>query len=761
VTQVLDGFLNTTTRITILLMVLWSLAISGSTILDRNKTQQSVVELARAEARGVFNKDLAYRRWAAQHGGVYVPITADTPANPHLDHVVERDITLPSGRPMTLMNPAYMTRQVHELSAAQYGLRGHITSLKPLRPENAPDDWEKLALERFETGLDEYSEIGLVEGEAHLRLMRPMLTEAGCLKCHADQGYEVGDIRGGVSVSVPMAPYDQVAREQLTGAMLVHGGIWLFGLIGLGAGGSVVRRRNRARRNAEIALARSEALYEDLFDSAPVPYFTMGADGRILSVNKAAAAFTGYGQGELQGMPIKDLYAEASFTRAKELFEKFIRGIPSTNEEMTYRTKDGEEVVGLLSVAPILDDKDQVIRSRSVVLDITNHKRLEEQLHASQRMEAIGRLAGGVAHDFNNLLTIIITYAEFLASDVPAQGQLKEDIQAIEDAANKAAQLTSQLLTFSSHHAQDLEVLAPVEVVEDLTKLLKRVLSESIELAVHLPEGIGLVRADRSQLEQIVINLAVNARDAMPDGGHLTIEMENIDLDEAFSQAHADVTPGPYVMLSVSDDGEGMDADTRSKIFEPFFTTKEVGKGTGLGLATVYGIVKQNGGEIWVYSEPGQGTTFKVCLPLVDEEATGRKSSLGSIDEMGGDEVILLVEDEDEVREATRRTLAKAGYEVLEAARGDEALVICNERGGTIHLLLTDVVMPGMGGAELAARFREVRPGAQVVFMSGYAANAVAQQGALSPDEILLNKPFSSHTLLQKIRKALEGVEGL
>ncbi len=746
-------------RITIFLVLVWSFAVSGSLVLNGRQTNAAVEELARAEARGVFNKDLAYRRWTAQQGGVYVPITPATPPNPYLDRIEERDITTPSGRQLTLVNPAYMTRQVHELSLTQYGLRGHITSLRPIRPENAPDDWEKGALESFDVGAEEYSEFSVMEGELHLRLMRPMFIEEGCLKCHSSDGFEVGDIRGGMSIAVPMEPYEQVAWEQRKITVLAHAGFWLLGCVGLGIGGGLVRRRERDRQRAETAQTRSESMYQDLFDSAPMPYFIVGIDGRVQASNEAAWEFTGYGQDELSGMPIEDLYDPSSLPTARQLFEDYKGGAKIVNQEMTYRTRDGREMIGLLSVAPIEDDTGQVQRSRSVVLDITEHKKLQGELHVARRLEAIGRLAGGVAHDFNNLLTVIMTCTEFLERRLSEQGAQTIEVRTISKAADKAAQLTSQLLAFSRRHTQNLEVLAFNEIVADLQELLGRVLNENIDLNVSVEEDIWHVRADRSQMEQIVMNLAMNARDAMPEGGTLRIEVANVELDDEFPQLQDGVTPGQYVMVCVADDGEGMDAQTRSKVFEPFFTTKEMGKGTGLGLATVYGIIKQSGGHVCVYSEPSQGTTFKIYLPVVEEALTRNARQPASDKGLEGSESILLVEDDAAVRESVHRTLTAAGYEVTGLDSGAEALEICGRRSSAFQLLLTDVVMPGLNGVELATKVEAMAPGTRIVFMSGYSETASAERGALPSGTRLLSKPFSSNTLLRMIREALDQVD--
>jgi signal transduction histidine kinase len=382
---------------------------------------------------------------------------------------------------------------------------------------------------------------------------------------------------------------------------------------------------------------------------------------------------------------------------------------------------------------------------------------LQEQFRQSQKMEAIGRLGGGIAHDFNNLLTIIKGYSQLSLLDLKENDPLWGNIQEIQKATQRATDLTRQLLAFSRRQILDLKVIYLNTFLQDLDKMLHRILGEDIELTTLVADDLGKVKIDPSQLEQVILNLAVNARDAMPSGGKLTLETANVELDEEYARAHIGVTPGRYIRLSVSDTGIGMPKEVKENVFEPFFTTKEKGKGTGLGLSTVYGIVKQIGGNIWVYSEPEHGTTFKIYLPRVEEELDSLKLRDETDSLPRGSETVLLVEDEPLVRDLAHRLLKQQGYNVLEAANGVQALRVAQEHAGeTIHLLQTDVVMPQMGGKELANQLKILRPEVKVLYTSGYTDDAIVHHGVLEPGINFLQKPFSPATLAQKVREVLD-----
>ncbi len=388
-------------------------------------------------------------------------------------------------------------------------------------------------------------------------------------------------------------------------------------------------------------------------------------------------------------------------------------------------------------------------------LEIAERKRLEEQLLQAQKMETIGRLAGGIAHDFNNLLTAIIGYSSILLRHCSQDHPLRAEIEEIEKAGQRAAALTSQLLSFSRKQVLQPRVVDLNSVVTNLERMLRRLIGEDVELVTVLKPELGRVRVDPGQIEQVIMNLAVNARDAMPAGGKLTIETDNVELDEHYAREHVSVRPGPYVMLAVSDTGCGMDKETQAHIFEPFFTTKERGKGTGLGLATVYGIVKQSGGNIWVYSEPGQGTTFKLYFPCVAGQAEMLTQKTESVSQLRGTETILLVEDDQQVQSLAARVLREQGYKVLETSNGKEALHLAAHYLAEIHLVLTDVVMPGMSGRVLVDHLKSLRPELRVLYLSGYTDDTIVHHRVLDPGASFLQKPFTPQGLARKVREVL------
>jgi len=399
-------------------------------------------------------------------------------------------------------------------------------------------------------------------------------------------------------------------------------------------------------------------------------------------------------------------------------------------------------------------DKDgKLIAIEGIARDITERMNLEEQLRHSQRMEAVGRLAGGVAHDFNNLLTVIIGRAQLLLDHV-TDAKVRRDLDLIRDTGSRAAALTHQLLAFSRKQVLEPRVIDLKALVENAETLLMRVIGEHIKLTVRSDQGLGTVKADPGQIEQVIMNLVVNSRDAMPQGGTITIETANVNLDESYSKQHLEVRPGRYVMLAVSDTGQGMDTETQAKIFEPFFTTKDKDRGTGLGLSTVYGIVQQSGGGIWVYSEPGQGTTFKIYLPRVDEPIETITQPQDK--DARGTETILVVEDEQAVRELVCEILELKGYTVLEAGSPHEAMSICDAHDRRIDLVITDVIMPGMNGTALAGRLRSRLPHVKIIYMSGYTDAGIVDSGLLASGHAFLQKPISAQSLARKVREVLQ-----
>jgi len=534
------------------------------------------------------------------------------------------------------------------------------------------------------------------------------------------------------------------------------GGGWL-------AIGMDVSDRKRAEERYRSFIAQSSEGVSRLEIDPPVPINLseeeqidrLYAGARIAECNDAMARMYGFGEaGELVGTQLADLHNVADPTN-REQIRAFIRaGYRVSDSETREHDREGRARVFLNNVVGFLEDG-HLVRVWGTQRDVTDQRHLEEQFRQSQKMEAVGQLAGGIAHDFNNLLTAILGNTQLLLRDLPPGDSKRGDVEEIRKASERAASLTRQLLAYSRRQMLQPEVLDLNVVVAEMDRMLRRLIGEHIALVAVLASDLGRVRADPNQIEQVIVNLAVNARDAMRDGGKLTIETANVDLDEAFAQVHLGSVPGPYALLSVTDSGVGMDASVRAHLFEPFFTTKEVGKGTGLGLATVYGIVKQSGGYISVFSEPGRGSSFRIYLPRLDSTAD-KPATPQRGGPARGSETILVVEDEPAVLALSQRALEAQGYVVLAASDAAAALRVVERHGGTIHLLLTDVVMPGLSGRELADRLRAQRPGIRVLYMSGYPGDAVVQHGTLPSGSAFLQKPFSPDGLARKVRDVLD-----
>ena len=517
------------------------------------------------------------------------------------------------------------------------------------------------------------------------------------------------------------------------------------------------------RRRVEEALRESEERFRQMYDEAPVGYHELDREGRIIRVNRRELEMLGYTEEELLGRPVWKFVVEEEITR--QVIMARITGDASFHEtfERTYRRKDGATLPVLIKDRIVRDKKGRIMGIRSMIEDITERRRAEEALQKSeeqlrqwQRVEAIGRLAGGVAHDFNNLLMTIKGCSELLLGGLDPRDPRREEVEEIRKAAERATALTRQLLAFGRRQVLQPQVLDLNEVVANMDRMLQRLIGEDIQLLTVLDPELWTVKVDPGQIEQVIMNLAVNARDAMPGGGKLTIETANVILDEGYARRHVSVKPGPCVMLAVTDNGCGMDKETQSHLFEPFFTTKETGVGTGLGLSTVYGIIKQSGGNIWAYSELGQGTTFKIYLPRVEEAVETYRPKAAPAVSPGGSETILLVEDEEAVRSIVSKILQNKGYSVLEAHHGNEALQICEHHEGPIHLMVTDVVMPQVSGRELAERLMLLRPEIRVLFMSGYPDNAIVHHGVLGAGTAFLQKPFTLNALEYKVRELLD-----
>jgi two-component system cell cycle sensor histidine kinase/response regulator CckA len=511
-------------------------------------------------------------------------------------------------------------------------------------------------------------------------------------------------------------------------------------------------------KQARDELQKEKEKFRVLTDESPLGVSLIGEKGEYKYVNRKFVEMFGY---TLKEIPTGREWFRKAYPDNEYRNQVISAWITAVKETKTGQTniliytvtcKDGsKKVIQFLPVK--MNTGEQIV----IYEDITAQRKLEAQLIQSQKMEAVGRLAGGVAHDFNNIITVINNLAQLALMTLKQADPLRKDLEEIKKAGDRAASLTSQLLAFSRKQVLQPRVLDLNGVIIDMNSMIKHLIGEDFEMKTILTPELGRIKADQGQIEQVIMNLVINARDAMPEGGKITIETANTHLDEAYACEHGiELKPGPHVMLGISDTGIGMDKKTKSQIFEPFFTTKEKGGGTGLGLSTIYGIVKQTGGWIWVYSEPGQGTTFKVYLPEVVSKVEPGKRVPAPFKVLDGSETVLVVEDDKTILNLTRKILKLYGYNVLEAQDGEDALKVSEAHKDSIHLMLTDVVMPGMNGRELAERITLLYPKTKVLFMSGYTDDAISHLGVLEPGMEFIEKPFSPESLALKVRKVLD-----
>ncbi|HVR86661.1 MAG TPA: response regulator [Planctomycetota bacterium] len=517
------------------------------------------------------------------------------------------------------------------------------------------------------------------------------------------------------------------------------------------------------RKRAEEALRETNETLRTLIQASPLGIAVLDASEKVRIWNPAAERITGWRASDVLGQLIPGMSGGGRPDEFPALAQRALHGEAVTGAEIPGRRKGEIPIELSVSMAPLRDALGSISGAMAVLADISERKsaeiqkgQLEEQLRQSQKMEAVGRLAGGVAHDFNNLLTAISGYAELLQGRFEPGNDIRGYVDEILKSSGRATQLTRQLLAFSRRQVLQPKVLDLNSVVQNMDGLLRRLIGEHIELTASLDTRLASVRADQGQIEQVIMNLSVNARDAMPNGGRLIIETRNVDLDAGYNDRHGRLRTGPHVLLAVTDSGHGMDSETQSHLFEPFFTTKEQDKGTGLGLATVYGIVKQTGGDIWVYSEPGKGSVFKIYFPRIDEAPQRASKDEARSRARRGTETVLLAEDSDVVRRLLRELLISNGYTLLEARHGLEALEIARTFEGRIDLLVTDMVMPQMSGRELAAQLGPERPEMKILFMSGYTEDAIARHGVLDPGTAFLEKPFTPDSLAKKVRELLD-----
>lgn len=741
----------------------WTAVCAVFLILEESDQRAFVAANALSAARASFEKDIAFRRWAAKHGGVYVPITKETPPNPYLQ-IPERDITTPAGVPLTRMNPAYMTRQVYEISQLQPGApQGHITSLDPIRPENAPDAWEKTVLEKFEKGIREFSEFQDIKGKSYFRYMRSLETEQPCLKCHAAQGYRQGDVRGGISVSIPMEQINRSEYRSTLFHVLIIAVLWLIGLAGLWFSHRKISAASRALRD-------KTNFAENLILNSTIPTFVIDGDHKVLIWNRALEELSGVRAPDIIGTDqqwrafyaapqpcLADYVVDGKIREAEALYDGF------SNSRLI---RDGWHAEGdfvlnnhrcrlIFASAPIRDQGGNIIAAIETLEDITERVSLEAQLLQSQKMESIGILAGGVAHDFNNVLTVINGYADLLQVTLEDDRDNLPLVREISASAKRAGEITHALLAFSGKRDLQLQYDDLNQILESIRKSLGRLIREDITLVIkagpeHLP-----VYADRVQIEQALINLVVNARDALEAGGLIMVASMKTELDQPLAEGTQVIPPGSYVGFSVRDNGSGMDSETVNNIFEPFFTTKEKGKGTGLGLSIVHKIVTRHNGHITVVSAPGSGSEFRVYLPLYSGQALQRPAENAASITYHGSETVLVAEDDADIMRLLQEVLQRYGYTVLPAVDGVEALEQFKRHADRIQAAIVDVIMPRLNGSELVEELRRQRPGLPVIMTSGYSEEVLDRQALDQLQVLFMPKPLNPLELLAALRSTL------
>lgn len=916
-------------RYSLVAIFAWTLLVICSLLWAHSQNEDEALLIGKNQSESFFEKDVLYRRWASRHGGVYAPVTESTQANPYLSHIVERDITTPSGKQLTLINPAYMTRQVFELAQEYKGTgRGHITSIKPIRPENAPEPWEKAALLEFERGATEVGQVTNIDGKSYYCYMKVLKVDKSCLKCHASQGYREGEVRGGLSVSVPMEPIYSVLNAKMRSIYLGHALVWLLilgfiefgtrmmersnsairkqskliklekeradqylniaqvilvafdnqakvtllnrkghevlgyddgelagkdwfricmppeeyeqifsafnkiisgelenfsyvenhvltksgekrliawqntlvlgeddGIIGVLSSGEDITERRLAeeeihvqakllenelaerqiaqealqeqtvlleeeiteRYRVEHDLAEREAMLTQILDTSSVAIFLVDNAGRIVHANACMTRMFGWSLEELLGKEYVDLVNPTEKETGRQKMLALLGSeIPFADSERCYLRADSSEFWGHLTGNRFYDTNGTSQGLLGVISDITKRKLLENQLRESQKMEAIGQLAGGIAHDFNNILTVIMGYCSIMDMDYELDDKQKKCIDQIQSASEKAAKLTRDLLAFSRKHVLDTKKTNLNDIARHVNKFLTRIIGEDINIKQKLCEAQLPVNVDSSQIEQVIINLAANARDAMAKGGTFSIETGSLIIDGEFEHTHGYAAQGHYAYIALSDTGTGMDEETCSKIFEPFFTTKDVGKGTGLGMSIVYGIIKQHNGFISVYSEPGQGTTFKVYLPFDLTEQSAAEPEKAKALPVGGTETILLAEDDISVRKLVTTILTTFGYEVIQAVDGQEAIDLYAANKDRIDMILMDMIMPKKNGKEAYEEISKLQSGVKVLYSSGYTADFIQDRGMSEEGVELLMKPVQPTELLRRVREMLD-----
>jgi len=766
-------------------LLCWSVLVGSSLSWNIFQLNNQVQYQATEEARANWNKDQAFRRWATRHGGVYVKPDARTPPNQYLAHLPKRDVTTTDGTQLTLMNPAYMMRQMTQEFEEMYGVKGSITGQILLNPINKADPWELQALKQFDKGATEVIDTSDINGAPYLRLIRPIIMVEGCIECHGQLGFKAGDIGGGVSVSIPLMPYQAIANETIHMVSFTHAGIWLLGLIAIAY---VIQRSKRFEAERQrheqaikdiatgVSTATGDSFFQQLVEHIATIFHADYAFIGMLnkSNDKIVNTLAVYADGNivdnieyrLEGTPCYNVVNESVCAYKKDVQQRFPKDklLKQMNAQSyigkALRNSRGEP----LGILVVLDSKPlQNTREMSELLDIFAARasgeiaRLvaEQALRRNQKMDAIGQLSGGLAHDFNNQLGIIIGYLDFLKDHVEGEEKPDKWVDTATNAALHCTDLTRQLLSFSRASSHAKTVIDINTALTELQTMFARSITPAIEIEYFLSDKLWLTEIDPGEFQDAILNIIINARDAMPNGGKLIIETSNKFMDTEAIAINPQSESGEYVQIMISDNGCGMDKNILEHIFEPFYTTKEKGKGTGLGMSMVYGFAKRFGGFIKIYSEVNIGTTLRLYLPRSDATKTSTQQTAPDEKPPRGNETILIVDDEVDLLHLADNYLTDLGYKTYLAENAQQALDVL-ARHKDIDLVFSDIVMPGgMNGYELAQQISRQRPELKVLLTSGFTSKAVIKDDQLRFSAQMLNKPYRKITLAKRIRLVL------